>query len=109
MLFGVAGLALAGLSSIKGRPRNFRALRVRRGPARGGSTLAARHGLKSRDEQGGPTMILRLWRGWTTAANADAYEELIRSTIFPDILDRGIDGLFRLDLYRRAGGELEKC
>ena len=48
-------------------------------------------------------MILRLWRGWTTAANADGYEELIRSTIFPDILDRGIDGLFRLDLYRRAG------
>ena len=27
-------------------------------------------------------MIVRLWRGWTTAANADAYEELIRSTIF---------------------------
>ena len=48
-------------------------------------------------------MILRFWRGWTTAANADAYEELIRSTIFPDILDRGIEGLFRLDLYRRAG------
>ena len=48
-------------------------------------------------------MILRVWRGWTTAANADGYEELIRSTIFPDILDRGIDGLFRLDLYRRAG------
>ena len=45
----------------------------------------------------------RPWRGWTTAANADAYEELIRSTIFPGILDRGIDGLFRLDLYRRAG------
>ena len=48
-------------------------------------------------------MILRVWRGWTTAANADGYEELIRSTIFPDILDRGIDGLFRLDLYRQAG------
>jgi hypothetical protein len=48
-------------------------------------------------------MIVRLWRGWTTAANADGYEELIRSTIFPEILDRGIDGLFRLDLYRRAG------
>jgi hypothetical protein len=46
-------------------------------------------------------MIVRLWRGWTTAANADAYEELIRSTIFPGILARGIDGLFRLDLYRR--------
>jgi hypothetical protein len=48
-------------------------------------------------------MIVRLWRGWTTVANADGYEELIRSTIFPHILDRGIDGLFRLDLYRRAG------
>jgi hypothetical protein len=48
-------------------------------------------------------MIVRLWRGWTTAANADKYEELIRATIFPDILARDIDGLFRLDLYRRAG------
>ena len=48
-------------------------------------------------------MIVRFWRGWTTAANADRYEELIRSTIFPDILAREIDGLFRLDLYRRAG------
>jgi hypothetical protein len=48
-------------------------------------------------------MTVRFWRGWTTAANADGYEELIRSTIFPHILDRGIDGLFRLDLYRRAG------
>jgi hypothetical protein len=48
-------------------------------------------------------MIVRLWRGWTTAANADAYEELIRSTIFPGILGRAIEGLFRLDLYRRAG------
>jgi hypothetical protein len=47
-------------------------------------------------------MIVRQWRGWTTPGNADAYEELIRSTIFPGILDRGIDGLFRLDLYRRA-------
>ena len=48
-------------------------------------------------------MIVRLWRGWTTAASADGYEELIRSAIFPDVLDRGIDSLFRLDLYRRAG------
>jgi hypothetical protein len=44
-------------------------------------------------------MILRLWRGRTTRANADAYETLIRSTIFPGILARGIEGLFRLDLY----------
>jgi hypothetical protein len=74
-------------------------LRVRPMSLTGGES----YGSKSRHEQRGPTMILRLWRGWTTAANADAYEELIRSTIFPGILDRGIDGLFRLDLYRRAG------
>jgi hypothetical protein len=60
------------------------------------------NGSKSRDEQGG-RYDREVWRGWTTAANADGYEELIRSTIFPHILDRGIDGLFRLDLYRRAG------
>jgi hypothetical protein len=48
-------------------------------------------------------MIVRLWRGWTTPGNADAYEGLIRATIFPGILDRGIEGLLRLDLYRRAG------
>jgi hypothetical protein len=43
-------------------------------------------------------MIVRLWRGWTTPGNADAYEGLIRATIFPGILDRGIEGLLRLDL-----------
>ena len=48
-------------------------------------------------------MIVRLWRGWTAPGSADAYEQLIRSTIFPNIRDRGIDGLLRLDLYRRAG------
>ena len=47
-------------------------------------------------------MIVRFWRGWTTAANADGYEELIRSTIVPDILDRGIDSLFRLDAQARS-------
>ena len=48
-------------------------------------------------------MIVRLWRGWTAATDADRYEDLIRSTIFPGILDREIVGLFRLDLYRHAG------
>ena len=47
-------------------------------------------------------MILRLWRGWTTAAAADAYEDLIRGTIFPGILARRIDGLERIELFRRA-------
>ena len=38
-------------------------------------------------------MILRLWRGWTTPENADRYEELIGTTIFPGILARTVAGL----------------
>jgi hypothetical protein len=47
-------------------------------------------------------MILRLWRGWTTTENADRYEDLIRSTIFPGILARSLSGLEGLELFRRS-------
>ncbi len=50
-------------------------------------------------------MISRLWHGWTTPANADSYEALIRSTIFPGILGRKIEGLRRLELHRRPRGD----
>ncbi|MBZ0318700.1 MAG: antibiotic biosynthesis monooxygenase [Anaerolineae bacterium] len=30
-------------------------------------------------------MIARVWRGWTTPENADAYEELLREYILPGI------------------------
>jgi hypothetical protein len=46
-------------------------------------------------------MILRLWRGWTTPENADSYEELIRTAIFPGILARTVAGLEGLELFRR--------
>jgi hypothetical protein len=46
-------------------------------------------------------MILRLWRGWAAPENADRYEELIRTTIFPGILARSIAGLEGLELFRR--------
>jgi hypothetical protein len=52
-------------------------------------------------------MISRLWHGWTTPENADNYEALIRSTIFPGILGRGIAGLERIELLRRPLGEAE--
>ena len=53
-------------------------------------------------------MITRLWHGWTTPENADGYEALIRSTIFPGIMGRGIAGLERIELYRRPlGAEVE--
>lgn len=47
-------------------------------------------------------MIARLWHGWTTPDDADRYEALIRSTIFPGIRARGIAGLTGLELLRRA-------
>jgi hypothetical protein len=50
-------------------------------------------------------MILRLWRGWTTPENADRYEELICSTIFPCIAARRIEGLEGVELHRRQIGE----
>ncbi|CCD92308.1 conserved hypothetical protein [Bradyrhizobium sp. ORS 375] len=46
-------------------------------------------------------MLKRIWRGWTTVANADAYEELLRSTIFPGIKDRTIPGFIGIELLRR--------
>jgi hypothetical protein len=50
-------------------------------------------------------MIARVWHGWTDPANADRYEELIRSTIFPGIVARRIAGFERIELMRRPAGE----
>jgi heme-degrading monooxygenase HmoA len=53
-------------------------------------------------------MISRIWRGWTTPQNADAYENLLRGEILPGILGRNIAGFRRIELYRaRAGEEVE--
>jgi antibiotic biosynthesis monooxygenase (ABM) superfamily enzyme len=53
-------------------------------------------------------MISRLWHGWTTPENADSYEALIRSSIFPGIMGREIAGLQRIELLRRPlGAEVE--
>jgi len=53
-------------------------------------------------------MIERIWHGWTTHGNADAYERLLRGRIVPAILGRGIAGFHGIDLVRReAGDEVE--
>ena len=53
-------------------------------------------------------MISRVWRGWTTAANADAYERLLREEILPGIAARKIAGYHGAYLYRRdVEGEAE--
>src|SRR5215472_11789825 len=46
-------------------------------------------------------MIRRLWRGWTTEDNADAYERIVRGPVIPGIEARRIPGLRSIDLIRR--------
>jgi hypothetical protein len=47
-------------------------------------------------------MISRIWHGWTTPENAERYESLLKTEIFPGILSRKITGFQRIDLLRRA-------
>lgn len=47
-------------------------------------------------------MIKRIWHGWTTAENADRYEELLRTEIFPGIAARQVQGYRGVELLRRA-------
>jgi heme-degrading monooxygenase HmoA len=46
-------------------------------------------------------MISRIWHGWTTPANADTYEALLRSEIFAGIRGRRIEGFREIQLFRR--------
>jgi hypothetical protein len=50
-------------------------------------------------------MIGRIWHGWTTPQNADAYETLLKTQIFPGILARSISGFRRIELLRRPSGD----
>jgi heme-degrading monooxygenase HmoA len=50
-------------------------------------------------------MISRIWHGWTTSANADRYEELLRTEIFAGIESRKIDGFYGIDLLRHDHAE----
>jgi heme-degrading monooxygenase HmoA len=44
-------------------------------------------------------VIARVWRGWTTPENADAYEDFLRTTMFPSIHE--VPGFLGADLLRR--------
>ena len=45
--------------------------------------------------------IRRIWHGWTTPENADAYQELLHREIFPGIEAKEIEGYQSVALYRR--------
>jgi hypothetical protein len=53
-------------------------------------------------------MIGRIWHGFTTPANADVYESLLREEIFTGIEGRHIQGFREIQLFRRdLGSEAE--
>lgn len=49
--------------------------------------------------------ICRLWRGWTTPENADAYERIVRGEVIPAIEARRIPGFCHIDLMKRELGD----
>jgi antibiotic biosynthesis monooxygenase (ABM) superfamily enzyme len=48
-------------------------------------------------------VIARLWHGWTAPENADAYEEFLRTKMFPSI--HRVPGYLGADLLRRENGD----
>lgn len=53
-------------------------------------------------------MIVRIWHGWTTPENADAYQALLTSTIIPGIAARVVKGYHGMEVSRRnIDGEVE--
>ncbi len=51
-------------------------------------------------------MIARIWHGWTTQENSDAYESLLRAEVLPGI--HRVAGFTGAELLRRdAGAETE--
>jgi hypothetical protein len=50
-------------------------------------------------------MICRVWRGWATRENADAYERIVRGAVIPGIEARQILGFRHIDLMKRELGD----
>ena len=53
-------------------------------------------------------MIFRIWHGWTTPENADAYERVVQDEVFEMIARKRVFGYRSVDLLRkRSGDEVE--
>jgi antibiotic biosynthesis monooxygenase (ABM) superfamily enzyme len=46
-------------------------------------------------------VIARIWRGWTTPVNADAYQEIVSQEVLPGIAARNLAGYHGAYLLRR--------
>ncbi len=45
--------------------------------------------------------IKRIWYGWTTLDNADAYQQLLNDHVFPGIEAKNIPGYLSIELLRK--------
>ncbi len=53
-------------------------------------------------------MIGRIWHGWTTPANADTYENLLKTEVLPGIAAMKVPGYRHVQVFRRPlGNEIE--
>ncbi len=50
-------------------------------------------------------MICRIWRGWTTRDNADAYQSIVLGEVIPGIEAMKIPGFRHIDVMRTDLGE----
>lgn len=53
-------------------------------------------------------MIYRIWHGYTTPENADAYEALLKREIFHGIEQKNLAGFRGIELLRRRAGDEEE-
>lgn len=49
--------------------------------------------------------VKRIWRGWTTPENAEAYETLLRTYVFPSIEAKQVSGYRSIELLKKAAGD----
>jgi hypothetical protein len=57
------------------------------------------------NDKPGVHVICRVWHGWTSHANADGYERLLRDEVFRGIAGREIAGYHGIELLRRSAGD----
>lgn len=46
-------------------------------------------------------MISRIWHGWTTPENADAYERILKTEVMHEIEGKAVEGFKEIRLLRR--------
>ena len=51
-------------------------------------------------------MVSRVWHGYTTPENADVYEHLLKTLIFPGIAAKNVPGYREIQLFRRG---VDRC